>query len=377
MVRAVAALTSREGEDYFAFVERAAADPVARAVKLAGIEDNMDLSRLADPSPKDQARVVRYRRARKLLQLAGRAAGDPAVITPTILPLRNDMPLAEVLDECPGDRPVIVCDFYVAGAEAWEVVTGGLRHGRVLNVDHHAKLPVMYSQRTSTRLAYEYLQAGGSAAGAWVVINHTDCDSMLSSAMLLGLIPPERRFVDASVAADHSGEANEIADLLQALDEARSGDRTEADNLTSLRNLQLLLAGVALEPAAESAVAERRARREAVRQLAAAVTVRDGVAVLELDEEIDGAFFPPMLPDAAVIMLVTWHPEHPTRRVMKLRLGAAAPAGLTIAQLGVKGWDDGFGGRWNAGSNKRGKGTLIEVEEYAARVRRAVAAVRS
>ncbi|MDR5674747.1 HD domain-containing protein [Halalkaliarchaeum sp. AArc-GB] len=43
---AVDALTKREDESYMAFVERAAANPTAREVKIADIEDNMDLTRL-------------------------------------------------------------------------------------------------------------------------------------------------------------------------------------------------------------------------------------------------------------------------------------------------------------------------------------------
>jgi len=43
---AVDALTKRENESYLEFVERAAANPIARTVKIADIEDNMDLTRL-------------------------------------------------------------------------------------------------------------------------------------------------------------------------------------------------------------------------------------------------------------------------------------------------------------------------------------------
>jgi len=43
----------------------------------------------------------------------------------------------------------------------------GLRRGRILNVDHHAALAVMESQqRTSTQLAYEYLQGRGASAAS-------------------------------------------------------------------------------------------------------------------------------------------------------------------------------------------------------------------
>ncbi|MCY1447311.1 RelA/SpoT family protein [compost metagenome] len=63
ILAAVAALSRRPGESYQAFVERLADDPLAKAVKLADIADNSDLSRLAAPGPEDLARLARYRRA--------------------------------------------------------------------------------------------------------------------------------------------------------------------------------------------------------------------------------------------------------------------------------------------------------------------------
>jgi (p)ppGpp synthase/HD superfamily hydrolase len=63
VVTAVAALTKRPGEDYEAFVHRAAADPIGRAVKLADLADNSDMSRIANPTPKDLERLEKYRRA--------------------------------------------------------------------------------------------------------------------------------------------------------------------------------------------------------------------------------------------------------------------------------------------------------------------------
>lgn len=70
---AVQALTKRpdeEGTDegYFRFVVRAAGHPVARAVKIADIEDNMDLSRIAAPTDRDRQRIARYRKALSLIQ---------------------------------------------------------------------------------------------------------------------------------------------------------------------------------------------------------------------------------------------------------------------------------------------------------------------
>jgi (p)ppGpp synthase/HD superfamily hydrolase len=63
VVQAVDHLTRREGEAYEALIERAAGHPLARRVKLADLEDNMTLTRLADPGERDRARLERYRRA--------------------------------------------------------------------------------------------------------------------------------------------------------------------------------------------------------------------------------------------------------------------------------------------------------------------------
>lgn len=60
---AVIALTRNEGEDYDAFIARCAANPVARDVKRADIGDNLDLSRLAVVTDRDQARAAKYKRA--------------------------------------------------------------------------------------------------------------------------------------------------------------------------------------------------------------------------------------------------------------------------------------------------------------------------
>jgi hypothetical protein len=51
-------------------VERAAADPIARVVKLADIEDNLDLRRLPGIADKDVERIGRYVRAWRRLQEA-------------------------------------------------------------------------------------------------------------------------------------------------------------------------------------------------------------------------------------------------------------------------------------------------------------------
>ncbi len=68
VLQALAAVTKRpdekaSDEGYERFVRRAATHPIGRTVKLADLQDNADLSRIAEPTPKDVARVARYRRA--------------------------------------------------------------------------------------------------------------------------------------------------------------------------------------------------------------------------------------------------------------------------------------------------------------------------
>ena len=62
VLSALECVTKRDGEDYGAFVARAAGNPVALKVKVADIKDNMDMTRLATLSEKDLARLQKYHR---------------------------------------------------------------------------------------------------------------------------------------------------------------------------------------------------------------------------------------------------------------------------------------------------------------------------
>lgn len=64
-------VTKREGEAYEDFVERSASNPLARRVKLADLEDNMDVRRLNEVTPRDTERFERYRKAWKRLSALG------------------------------------------------------------------------------------------------------------------------------------------------------------------------------------------------------------------------------------------------------------------------------------------------------------------
>jgi (p)ppGpp synthase/HD superfamily hydrolase len=67
IIEALRSVTKRDGEDYEAFVLRAAANPIGRSVKLADLHDNCDLSRIAAPLERDLRRIEKYRRAIDLI----------------------------------------------------------------------------------------------------------------------------------------------------------------------------------------------------------------------------------------------------------------------------------------------------------------------
>ena len=63
VVDAVLCLTKKAGESYDAFVDRAKSNPLARAVKIADIEDNLDTLRLNELTDDDLERIRKYHRS--------------------------------------------------------------------------------------------------------------------------------------------------------------------------------------------------------------------------------------------------------------------------------------------------------------------------
>ncbi len=70
---AVEALTRRSDETYEDFLHRVSLNPIALRVKLADLEDNLDASRIAQPTDRDVRRMEKYRAARTLLESVGAA----------------------------------------------------------------------------------------------------------------------------------------------------------------------------------------------------------------------------------------------------------------------------------------------------------------
>jgi (p)ppGpp synthase/HD superfamily hydrolase len=67
VLAALECLTRRDAETYEQFIDRARTDPIACRVKLADLEDNMDLRRIAEVTDRDLERLRKYHRARQLL----------------------------------------------------------------------------------------------------------------------------------------------------------------------------------------------------------------------------------------------------------------------------------------------------------------------
>lgn len=265
---------------------------------------------------------------------------------------------------------LIACDFYIDGIENGEDVTGGYGKGRIVNIDHHAPTPRMCRPVSSANLAIEHLriEQHSLAGDAVVVLNHLDCDSIVTAGILTGRLPVDPRFGEAAIAADHTGAEDEIADLLQGIDGAMSS-RGIRDVALPMSSLQRHLEGGMLDRFALEALENRRRKRSLAEALAPRFQQagRLHYAVTN-DGPIDGEFFPALLPGAVVIMIANRFQGIPDRWQVKIRLGLQAPPGFSLSDLGIRELDPVYGGRWNAGSNRRGGGTVLAPDAYAERL---------
>ena len=67
VLAALECVTRREGETCEEFIRRSLAHPIARRVKLADLEDNVDIRRLATLTDRDAERLRRYLAAWRVL----------------------------------------------------------------------------------------------------------------------------------------------------------------------------------------------------------------------------------------------------------------------------------------------------------------------
>lgn len=299
----------------------------------------------------------------------------------------------ELQAKAPG-KDICFCDGYIKNIEdgyvenrqyepvekKWQWDGIGFKRDNVLVIDHHMALEEMRRNVSTTNFAIDYvLKYGPVDKDTVVMITHTDCDSILSSAIMRGILPPNEEFGIAAVAADHTGEPNKIGDLIQALEQDEKG-QDQRDMEFSFRNLEHLLRGEELEPRAKELLEQRYKNREKVLRIieeGMQTTESGNVFFTNLEKKIDGGLFPPIIPSAALILLYCPLYDKTTGErapgyEAKVRLGLNVPNGTDLVEI-MKNVDQIWGGRWDAGSNNRGKnidgnlirGTQLNIEEYA------------
>jgi len=253
----------------------------------------------------------------------------------------------------------VACDFYVDGVERASEIPGGWRMDSILNIDHHAPNQKMYGFTTSTQLACDYIRAFGPVPPHWLIVaNHLDADAFLALMILMGRIKPEGRYIQAAVAADHTGEPDQIGDLLNAIADLRDVDLGQ-------RSLAALAADRPFEGAVEKKLQHRYGERMRVAELIEDGTFRfqDGIAYATLDAPVDDmAMLVPLLPKSKLIVIFS--SLGPETYLVKMRLGLAAPMNMNLHTLKIQTFDPIFGGHAGAGTNKRGGGTNIPPEQY-------------
>ena len=264
--------------------------------------------------------------------------------------------------------PVFVCDFHVKGIEDGKGYPYylsnqiGYRKESITNIDHHAPTAEMEQFISSGVLASNYVLKHSAIPNIVpIVINHVDCDSVISSAILRGILPPSQFFQDAVIAADHTGKFHPVAHLLQSLDPQR-------DVEFSLRNLALLLKGEPLESRAQELVEIRNQERRLAERIKSEglSKIFGDLVLIEAPRQISGELFPALFPDAKLILITKPSKKKEGNFEMKLRLGLAAPKGFTLNRINIAAVDPGFGGRWNAGANSRAGGSAVSPHQYAA-----------
>ncbi len=286
-----------------------------------------------------------------------------------LIPTRTKNFIDELQQQFHG-KTIIACDMAIEDILKGKKHRGGFNFENIISIDHHAPHKRMEKHISSTNLAIKYVRKYGirNKANDQIVINHTDCDSVLSSAIVKGILLPEARFGKAAIAADHTGKKNKIADLLQSL-------RGKRDLEFSLRNLELLLKKCALEPEAQNLLNKRlRNRTMASRLIKENKFNRIGnIYYAILNEKNENEFFRDLLPEATIIMIAHPLKANPKKWEIHLGLGTNVIDGYRIDnKLIAQKIDKNYGGRWNAGADNRScdgnpahGGTDIHPQKYA------------
>ena len=69
IIEAVVCLTKKQCENYFDYIEGVKQNDIARMVKLADLQDNMNLKRIKNITQKDIDRIEKYKKAKRILEM--------------------------------------------------------------------------------------------------------------------------------------------------------------------------------------------------------------------------------------------------------------------------------------------------------------------
>lgn len=67
ILQALESITRKSNESYKDFISRVKLNPIALRVKLADLKDNMNISRIKNPTEKDFSRIEKYKKAYRFL----------------------------------------------------------------------------------------------------------------------------------------------------------------------------------------------------------------------------------------------------------------------------------------------------------------------
>jgi hypothetical protein len=278
-------------------------------------------------------------------------------------------------------KNLIILDQKVAGIETLGTLHPfgyqlSLPNVEITVIDHHVDQPSLECLSTGNLvLEYFRIHPDGPPPGAAIAITHGDCDSVISAAMMLRALPCNPAFGEAARAADHTFEANVIADLLQSIESfppygglvpqtstGFDGPLSPSIEL-SFRNLGLLLKGGNLDPSVETALNGRTAARTtwSERITRGEVTkLSHGTCVAIIHGKIRQDPYPEflrsLLPEASLFLVFHEVPEDDDFMQVRAVAGQAFPPTASLGDESIISQDliPGFGGRKDAGSNRRG-----------------------
>jgi len=264
------------------------------------------------------------------------------------------------------DREIYVLDFCLDYFEKEEPIGDlGYKKDNIINIDHHFPVKKFNKYISTTNLIIEYMKKHTINKNSMIVINHTDCDSILSAGILSGRLAPLDIFAEAAISEDHTGQESLVGDLLDELQQYR-------DPELSFRNLTLLMENKPLEKVANDGLHKRNVDRKIIGEIAGEFKYfQNKVAYLEIGaggRKFSGVLLPAYLKKAAIIVVFI-HKQNATKVIT--RLGMSAPDGLDLRDIMQK-VDPNWGGRWNAGGNERMGGTNIPVMEYLEKINNAL-----